>query len=68
MTSRPVNCPGVNQNGWKGGVFSWNSAWILHQMNNRSFLRLSVENKRVPFQFRNYPEYLYRSLLACERV
>ncbi len=31
MTSRPANWPGVNQNGWNGGWFSWNSAWTLKQ-------------------------------------
>lgn len=33
ITIFPKNCPGVNQNGSRGGSFSWNSAWILFGLN-----------------------------------
>lgn len=35
ITMFPKNCPGVNQNGNKGGSFSWYSAWILLNQTTR---------------------------------
>lgn len=42
ITIFPKNCPGVNQNGNKGGSFNWNSACTLMRENATLFNMLMV--------------------------